>query len=508
VRMVRAAASSSDRVVCVVGHAGAGKTTALAALAEAFQREGKVVIGAAPSGVAAAKLAEETGIPSATLHRVLAEAHGRGGLPRLCLLIVDEAGMADTRTLTRMLFQVEHAGGKAVLVGDPAQLPAVGAGGLFTAIVERNGAIELTDNRRQVNELEQRALARLREGAGPDYLTHAAEQGRLVVAGTAVEAKAQLVADWWRAARDDLGANAMIAYRRADVAELNDVARAILDREGRLGRERIRLANGLELAVGDRVLCTRNDRQLGVVNGTRGSVIDVNEQPRSIVLELTDHGRLELPAHYVDAGHVSHAYALTGHKTQGLTVEQAFVLAPGHGQLREWGYVALSRSRQPARVYTTGIELDPDAPPHRPEPAGPLDRLAEAFTLSAAETLAIDTARPGDGNRLADRLRGLSEQRRRLEKGRMQAARRLHQTKEQLPELGPVRRARQGRRLREQIGQRRQELAALESELDRLKREQRALAAQLREIRRIERPARGHERVAERSRERGLSLGL
>src|SRR5215211_2363900 len=147
--MLRAAASSPDRVVCVVGHAGAGKTTALGALADAFQRDGFVAIGAAPSGVAAANLGAEAGIPTSTLHRLLAEARRRGGLPRGCLLVVDEAAMADTRTLTRMLFQVEHAGGKAVLVGDPAQLPAVGAGGLFTAIVERNGAIELQDNYRQ-----------------------------------------------------------------------------------------------------------------------------------------------------------------------------------------------------------------------------------------------------------------------------------------------------------------------------------------------------------------------
>ena len=80
--MLHAAASSPERVVCVVGHAGAGKTTALAALADAYRRDGYVAIGAAPSGVAAANLAAETGIPSGTLHRLLAEARQRGGLPR------------------------------------------------------------------------------------------------------------------------------------------------------------------------------------------------------------------------------------------------------------------------------------------------------------------------------------------------------------------------------------------------------------------------------------------
>ncbi len=202
--MLRAVAQSQDRVVCVVGHAGAGKTNALAALAHTFQREGFLAIGAAPSGVAAANLAAETGLPTGTLHRLLDEAQRNGGLPHRCLVVIDEAGMADSRTLTQLLLKVAHAHGRAVLVGDPAQLAAVGPGGLYAAIVERQGAIELTENRRQRDELERRALALLREGRSRDYLAHAAKQGRLTVADDRNEAKARLLADWWQAANADL----------------------------------------------------------------------------------------------------------------------------------------------------------------------------------------------------------------------------------------------------------------------------------------------------------------
>ena len=315
-----------------------------------------------------------------------------GGLPRRCLLVVDEAGMADTRTLTDVLFQVEHAAGKAVLVGDPAQLPAVGPGGLYAAIVARNGAVELHDNRRQRDELERSALALLRAGRSRDYLAHAAEQGRLTVAANRTEAKAHLIADWWQAACTDLPGSAMIAYRRADVAELNAVARTLLDREGRLGRDRLQLDNGTELAAGDRVLCTRNDRRLAVANGSRGTVHTVDRDRNAIVVELDDSRRVTLPARYLEAGHVSLAYALTGHKTQGLTLERAFVLADDQRALKEWGYVALTRSRHETRLYTIATDLQPDAPPQRPEPADPLDRLADALTRPAAETLALDAA--------------------------------------------------------------------------------------------------------------------
>ena len=183
-----------------------------------------------------------------------------------------------------------------MLVGDPAQLPAVGPGGLFAAIVERNGAIELHDNRRQRDQLERRALALLRDGASRDYLAHAAEQGRLDRRRRSGRgegaARRRLVAD--RAATTSPG-SAMIAYRRADVAELNTVARALLDRDGRLGRDRLRLDNGIELAVGDRVLCTRNDRRLDVANGSRGTVTAVDREQRAVEVELDDHRRLTFP---------------------------------------------------------------------------------------------------------------------------------------------------------------------------------------------------------------------
>jgi conjugative relaxase-like TrwC/TraI family protein len=514
VAMVHAATASPDRVVCVVGHAGAGKTTALAALADAYQRDGRLVIGAASSGVAAANLAAETGIPAGTLHRLLAETRERGGLPRGSVLVVDEAAMADTRTLTRILVQVERAEGKAVLVGDPAQLPAVGPGGLFTAIVERYGAIELHENRRQRDELERRALALLREGRSRDYLAHAAEQGRLTVATGRVEAKAQLVADWWQTARTDPVGSVMIAYRRADVAELNSVARVLLDREGRLGRDRLRLDNGTELAVGDRVLFTRNDRRLEIANGSRGIVRSVDRDRRAVDVELDQGRRLTLPTRYLDAGHVRHAYALTGHKTQGLTVERAFVLADDRRALREWGYVAFSRAREQTRLYTTAIELEPDAPPRRPEPDGPVDRLAGALTRPAAETLALDAATsrpdPSARARLARQTRQLREQRLAIEKERLDTTRQLHQTNRKLTGLGGLGRARHGRALRNELGAHEQRLARLDQRLEQLDRELRVTRARAFELSRIEPTlgrGRGRERL-DRSTGRALERGF
>ncbi|MGH3048947.1 MAG: ATP-dependent DNA helicase, partial [Gaiellaceae bacterium] len=239
--LVHEAACRSDRVVCIAGVAGSGKTLALHAFADAYRGIDVEVLGAAPSGRAADELEAATGMPSRTLHRLLLDTERNGGLPHRCVLVVDEAGMAETRVLAPLLHEVERAEGKLLLVGDPAQLPAVGAGGLYQALCDRLGSLELTGNRRQRDPLEREALARMREGDPEPYLAHAAQRGRLAVDDDATAAKERVLADWWREARRGPSRNVMLAHQRADVDELNQAAHALMLRGRRLGGEAVTL---------------------------------------------------------------------------------------------------------------------------------------------------------------------------------------------------------------------------------------------------------------------------
>jgi fermentation-respiration switch protein FrsA (DUF1100 family) len=430
--MVRAAATSGDRVVAVVGRAGGGKTSALHTLAQAFTGAGIPVLAAAPSGTSAEKLGDETGLRSTTLHRLLLDAERYNGLQRGCVLVVDEAGMAETRVLARVLSLVEKAEGKAILVGDPQQLPAVGAGGLFAAIVEREGALELSDNRRQRDRLEREALEAVRRGIGREYLAFAERRGRLVVSDDPLALRTRLLADWWQAARRDLDGSVMIAHRRRDVAELNAVARALMEAEGRLGRERLEIA-GREFRAGDRVVCLRNLERLGVRNGTRGTIAQVDRARGGLHVRTDRRDDVCLDRRYLEGGDVRHAYALTGHASQGLTIERAFVLGADAGRLQEWGYVALSRAREETRLYVRGDELEAET--HAQELGGsdPLSRFARALESSGAEHLALEqrplAAGPKAGTRLVfqrserDRLR--QQHRLATEKARTKAEERL-----------------------------------------------------------------------------------
>ncbi len=455
-RMVREVATSENRVVCVVGLAGAGKTTATHAVAQVFAHMGIDVLGAAPSGVAAEKLQDETGIPSATLHRLLEQARCQGGLPHASVLVVDEAAMAETRVLAPVLELVEHAQGKVILIGDPQQLPAVGAGGLFAGIAEREGAVVLRENRRQRDELERDALARVRAGVGRDYLAYAEKRQRLVVSESPVTTRARLLADWWAHARDDLAANVMLALRRRDVADLNQLARSLMDADGRLGKERLTFAER-EFAVGDRVVCLRNNTVLGVKNGTTGTVERADVGGRTLAV-ATDRGpTVELSRRYLETGNVRHAYALTGHAAQGLTVERAFVLGAGEARLQEWGYVALSRARSQTRLYVTGTPREHESDFHVLDDRDPLTRFGRALEESAIELLAVDQRPLPSGPRHETRpeiersaltpeeqlqLRLLEQKRVALVKTRDAAERKLVTAQRELGRYSPLRRRR------------------------------------------------------------------
>ena len=385
--LVHEASCRPGRVLCIAGAAGSGKTTALRVLADAYRESNRLVLGAAPSGRAADELHSATGIPSSTLHRLLLDAHRVGGLPRGTVLVVDEAGMAETRVLAPVLQLVERAEGRAILVGDPHQLPPVGAGGIFPALCERLGAIDLTDNRRQHDLTERRALALLRQGDPETYLAHAARRGRLHLDRDPTEAKRRLLEDWWQVAQHDPAGSVMLAYQRTDVRELNEAARKLLTRAGRLGPDALDVG-GREFRVGDRVLCRRNDLSLGIRNGTRGTVVELG--PSALTLRSDAGQRRSLPFAYAQAD-LDHAYALTGHAAQGATVERAFVLLPDQGALHEWGYVACSRARTETHLYLTERDaLERETPLRDPNRAAPSEQAARALQRSSAEPLAID----------------------------------------------------------------------------------------------------------------------
>ena len=233
-------------------------------------------------------------------------------------------------------------------------------------------------------------------------------------------------------------------------------------------------------------------------------------------------GEVELPRRYLEAGHVQHAYALTGHAAQGLTVERAFVLGCERGRLMEWGYVALSRAREQTRLYVTGNPLERESHFHELDERAPLTRLAQALEESGAERLAsqqrplpsgprhgtrpVITRSPPE-ERERSRLRLLEKRLRETEQLGVRAERRLAQAEHGLAALGWRARGGRGRELRNEIAIERSALALSEEKTVELTRERKQLLERL--FLSECAPARTRRpEHADRGRERQLSLDL
>jgi conjugative relaxase-like TrwC/TraI family protein len=393
--MVRRLTTSGAGVEVVAAAAGTGKTFGLDAARDAWHHSGYRVIGAALAAEAAHELEAAAGIPSDTIALLqLRLDHGDRLFDRRTVLVIDEAGMVGTRSLAHLLHTAHDAGTKVVLVGDPRQLPEIDAGGVLRGLAARLDPITLTENRRQDAEWERDAVSQLRDGDVDAALAAYQAHGRLVTADTAPALCALMLTHWWQA--QEAGQDVrMLALRRSDVDNLNQRARARLEAAAKLHGPTLQIA-GRPFQVGDTILCERNQRRLGIRNGTRGKVLEVDPERRTLTFRTTDDRTIELPAAYLEAGHVNYGYATTIHKGQGKTFGRTLTLASDE-LLRAHGYVAMSRGRDANHLYvvagpdhdhTADRSTDHAPEPERPEP---FELVRQALRREQPKRLAIDT---------------------------------------------------------------------------------------------------------------------
>lgn len=336
----------------VIGVAGAGKSTMLGAARQAWEAAGFTVKGAALSGIAAENLEHASGIPSRTLASLeLAWSGARDPLTRRDVLVIDEAGLVGTRQMERVLERAEAAGAKVVLVGDPEQLQAIEAGAPFRGLASQAGLAELTEVRRQKLDWQKEATADLAHGRTREALSAYERAQHVVVSSTREAACEAMLRAWWRAGLERPNdSRLMLAYTRDDVQALNTRARALRTAAGELGKgEVIETERGpREFAAGDRLYFLRNERSLGVKNGSLGTIEKIRDDVLQVRLDGGGDRRVAVDTRFY--AHLDHGYAATVYKAQGATVDQTFVLATPHFD-RHSTYVALSRHREDVALY-------------------------------------------------------------------------------------------------------------------------------------------------------------
>jgi len=335
-------------IAVLIGRAGTGKSYTLGAVREACEAQGYRVRGLALSGIAAEGLQNESGIESSTIYRQLKDwSNDRDRLSKNEVLVLDEAGMVGTRQMHQVLEHAREAGVKVILVGDIEQLQAIEAGGSFRGIIQKTGYCELSEIRRQEIDWQKNATRDFsgdREQVEQAIETYHAN-GNIKGHATKSEAKESLLQVWanWNSEHKSQ-TSLMMAYMNKDVQDLNQGAREFKKNMGDLrGPEHFyETERGQrEFMKGDRILFLRNEKSLGVRNGSLGTV--ERAERGSLIVQLDKGSRVAIDTHmYKD---FDYGYAATVHKTQGATLDRTFVLGTRHFD-KHTAYVAMSRHRQ------------------------------------------------------------------------------------------------------------------------------------------------------------------
>lgn len=437
-------ASAAREVLCsgrfldaVVGPAGSGKTTTMAAIRDGWEQaygEGSVV-GLAPASASAEVLAHRLGLQAENVAKWLYETVGHGAAQRAeefhdleattakawwqqtklnqrmaalamrqeqwsfrpnQLVIVDEASMVSTMQLAALVHQARDAGAKIVLVGDPAQLDAIDAGGILGWLDRQSEAVQLTSVRRFSHEWEGPASLMLRVG-DPVAIQHYAVHDR-IQHGDYDDMVDQAYTKWSGDLRCGLS-SILVAPDNETVAVLNERAHAELVENGIVDAERtVELSDGLSAGRGDTVIARKNDRHLKDALGDfirNGTLIQISTEPGhdgSVTGRRLDTGvSIRLTSEYLVEA-VELGYATTAHRSQGVTVDTSHTLLT-QGQLtRELFYVGMTRGRDNNIAYVCETEpLQDEERLGEPESTW-LDILHEVLAAQGAERAAHEVA--------------------------------------------------------------------------------------------------------------------
>ena len=417
--LVAQMALGGRRVGLALAPAGAGKTTAMAALAHAWRSSGGQVLGLAPTAAAAIVLGEDLGATTDTLDKYVHCTDENNaaiyGTPDWftqvgpdTLIVVDEAGMASTAGLDALVTHALSRGASVRLVGDDCQLASVSAGGVLRDIATETGALSLSEVVRFHSRAEAAASLALR-GGDPAGIGFYLDNGRIHIGAEQTAAEAAFTA--WQADRDAGYDSLLLAPTNAIVNDLNVRARTArlakmleADPHATPGRETV-LSDGLTASVGDVIRTRRNNRRLRLT-GTdyvrNGYTFTISHISADGALKARHHrtGReITLPADYA-AEHVTLGYAATINAAQGSTAGRRDLKGTCHivgaeHLTRQQLYTAMSRAIDENHLYLSTAETDPHRilAPKATHPDTAVDVLSRILARDGAQVSATTAAR-------------------------------------------------------------------------------------------------------------------
>ncbi|WP_414611900.1 MobF family relaxase [Stenotrophomonas muris] len=372
------------------GLAGTGKTTVAEVYKQCFEAEGKQLMGLAVSGKAAAKLEEESGMPCMSVAKFFSQLRqGKVALTKNVVVVLDEAGMVATDDTLKLMTYCQGVGAKLVMQGDSDQLQPIAAGNGFELAKIALGDTKLTEIRRQKNAgdlitansfyerdhqgkvKDMRRGHRSRQGTldmGAQTLRNLKERNCIDDFGTEKQAIKALVDDYLKDPTP-MDEKLVLAHTRSEVKALTTGIRKGLQEQGVLDTEEFTFRSivkgqweDLTLSRRDRVMFTATNNDLGVINGTEGTVESIRKDKSGgydVVVRIEgsnpkENGRI-VQFNTSEHNALAHRYAMTVHKAQGQGKSEVYHLATNMGMLdQQSALVAFTRlTKGSYRMYTT-----------------------------------------------------------------------------------------------------------------------------------------------------------
>lgn len=353
--------ASEGRFSIVNGGAGCGKTTIIKKVVEALGSARQPYSLCAPTGKAAARLKEATGIHASTVHSLLGYDGAMYREPPFPdkTIIIDESSMLDSCLLAEV---VKRAPRRLILVGDQAQLTPVGAGQPFHDIIEYYPErVRTLTTCYRATEAVFKASSAIRRGEMP--LLHDKSDNEVwdVYNSGEAETTQQVILEWVKKGVFNFETDIILAPKNGERNKETGLFPACT--VNRLNEEIIKIVNPRSSAEarkflpGDRVINTENNPDKDIWNGTTGTVHAIDEDGKlwlKLDIPITDPNR---PGEVKDLvllnkdeqSHLSHAYALTVHKSQGSQYRQVCFVCLMRDRFilnRSLAYTAVTRTKQ------------------------------------------------------------------------------------------------------------------------------------------------------------------
>lgn len=353
---------SNSGVTYLQGVAGAGKSYTMNAVKDAYQKDGYFVHGVAPTNKAARELSESTaGMETSSIHAFLSKLRTSSvAFSSRSVLIVDEGGMAGSKLQNRLLREARKAKAKVIILGDAKQIQPIEAGQIFGVMHRIFGKKELRNVVRQKGR-EAAMLLKIRDAESKNdirsVINYLNETKRLSLERDANGSIEALISDWrdFRRSNPD-DSSLIVASKNESVDIINIRIRHHLKKEGVLQHsEQFLKKNGtkIELAVGDRIVFSENSKWRGIYRSDLATITDIKGSKITAEVSKGKFVRFDMKRF----SSVEHGYAVTTHRSQGTTVDRAFVYADGPFMDRYKAYVGLTRGRSGNRLYTNEASL-------------------------------------------------------------------------------------------------------------------------------------------------------